>query len=102
MTDNEERVTAKAFYKACSNLNIDNNIQFEIASISREHGDPRLLFLKVLQFVYSIGNDDEFVKHWLRTENHAFADSPLGMCKSSEGLVTVLEYLGQMTTRIQR
>jgi hypothetical protein len=96
---NNEEVVLKAFLRVCSLLNIDNDTQVKITSTTEENGDPRLIFLEIFKLVYLIGNDDAFVKHWFVTENNAFGEAPIEMCKSSDGLITVLDYLNKMTRR---
>jgi len=64
-------------------------------------GELCLQTIRVYRSLYAIaGGDLEFMRHWLRSENRAFASSPADMLQSITGLVQVNLYLDAMRAKV--
>ena len=56
-------------------------------------GESALLMLRCYRGAKALMQTEENVQHWFDTKNHAFGIAPREMVKSTEGLVTVVQYL---------
>ena len=89
---------AKTFNVSVSTLNRDFQNGIEPESLK---GQVSLLVIRMYRSLSAIsGNDDEFVRHFLNTDNNYFGQKPINVIKSMEGLVSVNPYLDAMRGKV--
>ena len=109
-------VLMKAFSNACLALAVSNNESSHIlgvnaSTLSRnatkgfspdsKTGELQLHFIRLYRSLYAIaGGDQDFMKHWFRTDNSALGGIPAQLCTSILGLLTATEYLDAMRGKL--
>ena len=113
---NANSVLIKAFNNSCKMLGLSRDDASEIlgvdkATLSRNKdkgfapnsktGELCLQLVRVYRSLFAIaGGDQEFMRHWLNTDNRALRASPRELLFSITGLVQVNLYLDAMRGKV--
>lgn len=111
-------VLTKALGRSQAIIGMDNQVMASILGINRttlarhyqsQSLDPAqnagriaAIVLRIYRAVYTLmGGDEEHIRHWFSTPNHAFAGrSPMDAMKKLDGLVSVAQYCDAMRGKV--
>lgn len=109
-------VLYKAFINACHALELSNTEASHIigvnpSTLSRnaaqgfkpesKQGELQLQLVRVYRSLYAIaGGQQDFMRHWLNSPNHALGGAPRELLRSVVGLVSVNQYLDAMRGKV--
>lgn len=109
-------VLMSAFNKACEELSISRQDKSKIlgVDVSTLHrkasvgfspqsktGELQLHFIRLYRSLFAIaGGDPEFMQHWYTTQNKALNGTPMTLCKTIQGLLSVNQYLDAMRGKV--
>ncbi|AZQ11882.1 MULTISPECIES: MbcA/ParS/Xre antitoxin family protein [Shewanella] len=109
-------VLFKAFINACHALELSNSEASHIigvnpSTLSRnasqgfkpesKQGELQLQLVRLYRSLYAIaGGQQDFMRHWINSPNHALGGTPRELVKSVVGLVSVNQYLDAMRGKV--
>lgn len=115
-TPDESAVLIKAFNNSCKSMGLSRDdasaiLGVDKATLSRNKtkgfepdsktGELCLQLVRVYRSLFAIaGGNQDFMKHWLNTENRALSGKPADLLKSIAGLVQVNLYLDAMRGKV--